>query len=48
MTNLGDVIRQVETTLCDPENPPTADERDALHLILISVYTGAVEARGSR
>jgi hypothetical protein len=48
MTNLGDVIRQVEKTLCDPHFPPTTEEREALNTILISVYIGAVAAHGSR
>ena len=48
MTNLGDVIRQVEKSLCDPKYPPSEEEREALHTILISVYIGAVAAQGSR
>jgi len=47
MTNLGDVIRQVEKTLGDAKYPPTPEEREALNIILISVYIGAVAARGS-
>ncbi|HUH78687.1 MAG TPA: hypothetical protein VLY83_02190 [Methanoregula sp.] len=48
MTNLGDVIRQVETALNDTLCPPTAQERETYHRILSSVYIGAVDARGSR
>ncbi|HVN73377.1 MAG TPA: hypothetical protein VMT44_02150 [Methanoregula sp.] len=48
MTNLGDVIRQVETALNDSLCPPTSHEREVYHRILSSVYIGAVEARGSK
>ncbi|MFA6226106.1 MAG: hypothetical protein WC620_08025 [Methanoregula sp.] len=48
MTNLGDVIRQVERSLCDTKYPPTDEEQEALHIILISVYIGDVDAQGSR
>lgn len=48
MTNIGDVIRQVETTLCDRSYPPTAEEQEVLTTILSRVYTGAVEFGGSR
>jgi hypothetical protein len=48
MTNLGDVVRQVETVLCDPFCPPTTDECEEYVRILILVCTGAVDAKGSR
>jgi len=47
MTNLGDVVRQVETVLTDNQYPPTIREREVYHRILSSVYTGAVDAKGS-
>jgi len=47
MTNLGDVIRQIETALSDSRDPPTPHEREVFHRILTSVYTGAVDAKGS-
>ncbi|MDD4483288.1 MAG: hypothetical protein PHD55_02825 [Methanoregula sp.] len=48
MTNLGDVIRQVETVLCDPYHPPTSHEREVYAAILCEVCTGTVDAKGSR
>jgi len=48
MTNLGDVVRQVETALCDPCHPPTSHEREIYVRILHQVCTGAVDAKGSR
>lgn len=48
MTNIGDVIRQVETAMCDSDHPPTIEEREAYDRILRTVYTGAVDARGSK
>lgn len=47
MTNLGDVIRQIETALADRQCPPTVHEREVLNGILFSVLTGAVDAKGS-
>jgi hypothetical protein len=47
MTNLGDVIRQIETVLSDQHFPPTVHEREVYNRILFSVYTGAVDAKGS-
>lgn len=47
MTNLGDVIRQIETALSDRQYPPTTHEREVFHRILSTVYTGAVDAKGS-
>ena len=46
MTNLGDVMRQIEKALCDPLCPPTTDQRETLHRILYAVYSGTVEFRG--
>jgi hypothetical protein len=48
MTNIGDVIRQVETALCDNYFPPTLEEKEVLNNILYKVYTGTVEFGGSR
>jgi hypothetical protein len=48
MTNIGDVIRQVESTLCDPSFPPTPDEQERMNRILSMVYTGTVEFVGSK
>jgi hypothetical protein len=48
LTNIGDVIRQVETAMCDREHPPTSEEREAYDRILQTVYTGAVDAKGSK
>ena len=47
MTNLGDVVRQVETALSDSHYPPTSHEREVYHRILLSVYTGAEDPGGS-
>jgi hypothetical protein len=47
MTNLGDVIRQIETALSDRHYPPTPHEREVFNHILATVYTGAVDAKGS-
>jgi hypothetical protein len=47
MTNIGDVIRQVETTLHDTCYPPTREQREVLTNILNTVYTGTVEFGGS-
>jgi len=48
MTNLGDVVRQLETVLCDPCYPPTPHEREVYTILLLRVCTGAVDAKGSR
>jgi hypothetical protein len=48
MTNIGDVIRQVETALCDNCFPPTLEEKEILNNILSRVYTGTVDFGGSR
>lgn len=48
MTNIGDVIRQVETALCDNCFPPTLEEKEILNNILYKVYTGTVNFGGSR
>lgn len=48
MTNIGDVIRQVETALCDNYYPPTLEEKEIFNNILFKVYTGTVEFGGSR
>jgi hypothetical protein len=47
MTNIGDVIRQVETTLQDTCYPPTREQKEVLTNILNKVYTGTVEFGGS-
>ncbi|MFZ0005965.1 MAG: hypothetical protein WCC86_05740 [Methanoregula sp.] len=48
MTNLRDVVRQIETVLCDSRFPPTLQEREMYNLILLQVCTGAVNAKGSQ
>jgi len=48
MTNLGDVVRQLETALCDPRNPPAPDEREKYNAIFLQVCIGAMDPRGSR
>ncbi len=48
MTNIGDVIRQVETALFDTYFPPTSEEKEVLTNILYTVYTGTVDFGGSR
>jgi hypothetical protein len=48
VTNIGDVIRQIEAAMCDTCDPPTSEEREIYNGILLSVYTGAVDAKGSR
>ena len=48
MTNLGDVVRQLETVLCDPCYPPSPHEREVYTTLLLRVCTGAVDAKGSR
>ena len=48
MTNLGDVVRQVETAMCDTHYPPTISEREVYTRILQTVFAGAVDAKGSK
>ncbi|MFA5268998.1 MAG: hypothetical protein WC379_13585 [Methanoregula sp.] len=48
MTNIGDVIRQVETALCDNVFPPALEEKEILNTILYKVSIGTVEFSGSR
>ena len=48
MTNIGDVIRQVETVMFDTYFPPTLEEKEVLTSILYKVYTGTVDFGGSR
>jgi hypothetical protein len=48
MTNIGDVIRQVETALGDRHYPPTLEEKEVFTNILFKVYTGTVDFGGSR
>ena len=43
MTNIGDVIRQVETALCDNYFPPTLEEKEILNNIL--KHAAATEIR---
>jgi hypothetical protein len=38
MTNIGDVIRQVEAVISDTEYPPTREELKVLNKILKTVY----------
>lgn len=48
MTNIGDVIRQIETIKCDSKYPPTAQQQETLNRILHEVSIGAVDFKGSR
>jgi hypothetical protein len=48
MTNPGDVMRQIETTLCDRHDPPTPDQQEVLNRLLYQVYSGTVEFKGSK
>jgi hypothetical protein len=48
MTNPGDVVRQIEKTLCDQQNPPTTDQKEKLTRILYAVYAVTVEFKGSK
>jgi hypothetical protein len=46
MTNIGDVIRQIETALTDSKLPPTTREQEVLYRTLFTMYTAA-DAKGS-
>jgi hypothetical protein len=48
MTNICDVVRQVETALNDPCYPPTPEEKEILNTILYKVYTGSMKSGGNR
>lgn len=48
MTNVGDVIKQVETTLNDAQYPPTLEQREILTTILYKVFLESVEPGVSR
>jgi hypothetical protein len=48
MTNIGDVVRQVETAMCDTQYPPTPEELEVFNRVLHAVCIGAREAGGSR
>jgi hypothetical protein len=48
MTNTGDVIRQVETTLNDTQYPPTLAQKEILTMILYHVNTGTVGSGGHK
>ena len=43
MTSIGDVIRQVETALDDPNYPPTLDERILLTSILYRISSSSFD-----
>ena len=47
MTNLRDVIRQIETALTDCQIPPTTHEREVFYRVLFTMYTSTVDAKGS-
>jgi hypothetical protein len=47
MTNIGDVIRQIEKIKCDRQYPPTQEQQETLNRILHNVYSGTVEFRGA-
>jgi hypothetical protein len=46
MTNIGDVIRQVETTLNDTQYPPTLEQREILTTIRYKAFLESVESQG--
>ncbi|MCK9581408.1 MAG: hypothetical protein M0Q92_13300 [Methanoregula sp.] len=48
MTNIGDVIRQIEKTKCDRQYPPTPEQQETLDRILHNVLSGTREFKGSR
>lgn len=48
MTNIGDVIRQIEKVKCDRQYPPTQEQQETLNRIMHNVYSGTVEFRGSK
>jgi len=48
LTNVGDVIKQVETTLNDTQYPPTLEQREILTTILYKVFLESVEPGVSR
>jgi hypothetical protein len=43
MTNSGDILRQVETTLNDIQYPPTLAQKEILTMILYKVHSGTAE-----
>jgi hypothetical protein len=48
MTNIGDVIRQIEKVKCDRNTPPTPEQQETLNRILHNVYSGTVEFKGGK
>ncbi len=48
MTNLGDVIRQIETVMSDRCDPPTTQEIEVCCRVLSTVFNGVVDPRGSK
>lgn len=48
MTNIRDVIRQIETIKCDRQYPPTAEQQETLNRIIYNVYSGTVDFKGSK
>jgi hypothetical protein len=48
MTNIGDVIRQIEKITCDRQYPPTPEQQETIYRILNNVYSGTMEFKGSR
>jgi hypothetical protein len=47
MTNIGDVLRQIEAVMNDIYYPPTSHESEVCSKILSMVCNGAVDPRGS-
>jgi hypothetical protein len=43
MTNAGDVIKQVETTLNDTQYPPTLRQKEILTMIRYQVFQESAE-----
>jgi hypothetical protein len=48
MTNIRDVIQQIEKTICDREFPPTPRQLETCTRILNNLCSGTVAFQGSR
>jgi len=48
MTNIGDVIRQIEKATCDPDFPLDPHQQEVLNRMLVSLYSGTVEFVGGK
>ena len=47
MTNISDVIRQIETVMSDVYYPPTLQESEVCSKILAMLCNGGADPRGS-